>query len=108
MLENESIIAKDKLLEFSIKQAIKVCLDKNILNKFLNDNASEVINMITTEFNLDDAKLIWQEEAFEKGLKQGMIKQINTLKKLNISNDEIIKLVSLDYNVSKDEIKKYL
>ena len=45
-----------------------------------------------------------EQEAFE----QGMIKQIKTLKRLNIKMEEIIKIIKEDYNISEEEIKKYL
>ena len=37
-----------------------------------------------------------------------MIKQIKTLKKFNINEDEIIKAIKEDYNVEEKEIRKYL
>ena len=49
-----------------------------------------------------------EQEAFEQGIKQGMIKQIKTLKRLNIKMEEIIKIIKEDYNISEEEIKKYL
>jgi hypothetical protein len=41
-------------------------LHKNgILEEFLKRNDSEVINMLLTEWNWDDAKEVWQAEAIE-------------------------------------------
>ena len=105
-------IEKSDLLNYCIKIAIKECIDRNILKDFLKQNGSEVINMLYTEFNLEDAKLVWKQEAFEDGMKQGIeqgiVKQINTLKRLNIKIEEIIKIIKEDYNITEEEIKKYL
>ena len=63
-------IEKSDLLEYSIKKAIETCIEKNILNDFLKSNGSEVINMLSVEFNLDVAKEVWKEEAFQRLLLQ--------------------------------------
>ncbi len=50
--------------------------------EYLQENGAEVLNMLLTEWNWDDAKEVWQEEAFEageikgrqSGLKDGEIK----------------------------------
>jgi predicted transposase/invertase (TIGR01784 family) len=39
-------------------------------------HASEVMNMLFTEFNMDDAKEIWFEEGFETGMEKGMEKGV--------------------------------
>ena len=108
MKEYKNNIEKSILLEHCIKLAIKECIEKDILKEFLRQNGSEVINMLYTEFNLEDAKLVWKQEGFEEGRLDGMIKQIKTLKKFNINEDEIIKAIKEDYNVEEKEIKKYL
>jgi len=50
----------------AIKAAIKSCMERGILVYFLEKHASEVLNMLTTEWNWDDAKEVWQEEAREE------------------------------------------
>ncbi len=62
-------------LEDSIKEAINDCIKQNILKEFLENNASEVINMLYTEFDINVAKEVWQEEAKEEGRQEG-IKEI--------------------------------
>ncbi|MCL2260296.1 MAG: hypothetical protein FWC15_02955, partial [Fibromonadales bacterium] len=44
-----------------------------ILRDFLQDNASEVRNMLFTEWNWDTAKRVWQEEAMETGIEKGIV-----------------------------------
>lgn len=109
-------IEKSDLLEYSIKKAIETCIEKNILNDFLKSNGSEVINMLSVEFNLDVAKEVWKEEAFQdgfengikQGIEQGILKQIEMLKGLNFDNSKIITEIQKYYSLSADEIKKFL
>jgi len=60
----------------AIKVAIKSCIERGILVYFLEKHASEVLNMLTTEWNWDDAKEVWQEEAREDGIVIGTEKGI--------------------------------
>jgi hypothetical protein len=61
-------------LEEAMKKAIEYCIGHNILSGFLRKHSSEVFNMLLTEWNIDDAKEIWQEEAREDGIEEGMEK----------------------------------
>jgi len=61
-------------LEQAIRSAINDCISQNILKEFLENNSSEVFNMLYTEFNINDAKEVWQEEAREEGIKEGIEK----------------------------------
>lgn len=45
---------------------------------------------------------------YSKGKLEGMIKQINALKDFNIPYDKIISKIIEDYNVTEDEVRKYL
>jgi hypothetical protein len=59
-------------LEEAMKDAIEYCIEHNILSAFLIKHSTEVINMLLTEWNIDDAKAVWQEEAHEEGMEKGM------------------------------------
>jgi len=50
----------------AITAAIKSCMERGILVYFLKRHGSEVLNMLFTEWNWDDAKEVWQEEAREE------------------------------------------
>ncbi|MHC6202032.1 hypothetical protein ACYULU_02415 [Breznakiellaceae bacterium SP9] len=50
-----------------MKAAIAYCIEHDILKEVLEAYASEVVNMAMTEWNWDDAKEVWQEEAREDG-----------------------------------------
>jgi predicted transposase/invertase (TIGR01784 family) len=55
-------------LEAAMKAAIEYCIEHSILSKFLLEHAPEVMNMLLSEWNWDDAKEVWQEEAREEGI----------------------------------------
>jgi len=59
-------------LEAAVKAAIKYCVEHHILQTFLTNHASEVLNMLTTEFKMADAIEVWKEEGFEDGLEEGL------------------------------------
>jgi predicted transposase/invertase (TIGR01784 family) len=53
-------------LEEAMKGAIESCIEQHILSRVLSENSTEVINMLLTEWNIDEAKEVWQEESREK------------------------------------------
>ena len=59
-------------LDEAMKTAIEYCVEKGILKKFLEKHSSEVVNMLYSEFNLDEAKEVWREEGYEEGMEQGL------------------------------------
>jgi hypothetical protein len=62
---------EDKDREECLQRAVKYCIDHDILKDFLTEHASEVINMLMTEWNWDDARDVWKEEAREEGIAEG-------------------------------------
>ena len=44
---------------------------QGIMTDYIQKHGSEVRNMLFTEFNLDDAKEVWEEEAREEGRIRG-------------------------------------
>jgi predicted transposase/invertase (TIGR01784 family) len=57
--------------KLAFKEAINDCIDHNILREFLELHASEVINMLLTEWKLEDALEVEREEGREEGLEKG-------------------------------------
>jgi len=58
--------------EAAITQAVKDCINRNILKDFLETNSSEVINMLLTDWNMDDALRVREEEGILIGEQRGM------------------------------------
>ena len=48
------------------------------MKEYLESNAAEVKNMLLTEWNMDDAKRVWREEALEEGMEKGMEEGMKT------------------------------
>jgi len=49
-----------------MKKALKYCIDNDILKTFLEKHGSEVFNMLLTEWNTEEAKVVWREEGREE------------------------------------------
>jgi len=62
--------------EEGIKKAIIYCEKHGILREFLKAHALEVLSMLFTEFNLDDAIAVARKESREEGLEEGLEKGI--------------------------------
>lgn len=58
-------------LNDALTEAVKYCIRADILTDFMKTKGSEVVNMLMTEFNIDDAKMVWREEAREEGKEEG-------------------------------------
>jgi hypothetical protein len=65
---------KLKARDEAMKMAVKDCIENNILKDFLQTNATEVINMLMTEWNWDDALAVRKEEGREEG--QNMVLEL--------------------------------
>jgi len=58
-------------LEEAIKAAVKYCQKHDILKEFLELHAGEVLSMLMTEWNMDDALAVRYEEGHEDGIEKG-------------------------------------
>ena len=58
-------------LEEAIKKAVKYCKKYGILKQFLENHSIEVLNMLLTDWNLEDAKKVWYEDGMEDGIEKG-------------------------------------
>ena len=59
-------------LEDALKKTVIYCRDHDILKEFLEHHATEVIGMLTTEWNLEDALAVRFEEGMEIGMERGI------------------------------------
>jgi len=64
--ENE----KSKPKEEAMKAAIKYCIENGIMSEFLEKHSTEVMNMLITEWNTEEAVEVSFEEGQEKGRKE--------------------------------------
>lgn len=68
----------------AITRAIQDCIRTGIFAEFVQKHGSEAVNMLFTQFNLEDAKKIWYEEAFEDGEERGLVTGRSQGKSLNV------------------------
>jgi flagellar biosynthesis/type III secretory pathway protein FliH len=59
-------------LEKALGKAVNWCIDHDILKDFLEENSTEVNNMLFTEWNWDDALEVAREEGIEQGRGEGL------------------------------------
>jgi hypothetical protein len=60
-----------KSLEETIELTVRKCIDEGILREFFESHASEVVNMLFTEFKLDDALQVREQESWQSGFEKG-------------------------------------
>jgi len=58
-------------LNDAIVNAVKTCVNENVMKEFLEKNASEVLNMLFTEFDMDTAIETWKDEGRKEGIAKG-------------------------------------
>ena len=64
-------------LATAITRAINDCINEEILSDFLKAHSSEVINMLTAEWDINVAKKVWWEEAREEEKLETVIRMKN-------------------------------
>jgi hypothetical protein len=62
----------------AIKKAVDYCVKHGILKEFLLNNAGEVVNMLTTEFDINVAERVWKKMAWEEGMERGLAEGMET------------------------------
>ena len=55
----------------SVIKTVKYCIENDILKDFLEKHNSEIINMLLTDWNMEDAIAVAREEGMEDGLEKG-------------------------------------
>jgi predicted transposase/invertase (TIGR01784 family) len=66
--------------EKALEKTVRWCIRHGYLRDFLKIHGSEVVNMLMTEWNWDDAKEVWQEEARQEGSQQEKLEIARKLK----------------------------
>ena len=103
----------------TIKETIRICIERDILKDYLQQHEKEVITMLECLFdqetvfnNFINTKIYEAENrGIEKGIVQGrqeasilsIQKTSNRLNMLGISKDEIVGIISEDYGLSRTE-----
>lgn len=64
-------MAQRKSRDDAIARAMDDSVKQGIMTEFIEEHGLEVRNMLFTEFNLEDAREVWEEEAREDGRAEG-------------------------------------
>jgi plasmid maintenance system antidote protein VapI len=100
--------------EEALKQAVVYCREHDILREFLENHGTEVMNMLITEWNWDEALAVRFNEGWEGGLEKGMEKGIekgreeiarSALAK-GMSPDAVSEIIGLDVETIKKLIRR--
>ena len=93
---------KNNPLEEAIKLAVKYCVDNDILKEFLLENATEVVGMLATEFDMDIALKVAREDALEEGIEKGIEKGMQK----GIEKFQNYVLDHMEQGLSQEEVKE--
>ena len=93
-------------LEEAIRKAIKYCRENDILKEFLEKNATEVINMLLTEWNWDDALAVRYEEGKEDGREEGLEKGREKVARNALAEGVSIEIVKKITGFDDESIRK--
>jgi len=58
-------------LKEAVRKTVQYCKKHDILKELMEKHAKEIMSMLTTEWNWDTAKKVWQDEAREEGREEG-------------------------------------
>jgi hypothetical protein len=64
-------LADGLVLEEAIQDAIEYGINHDIMKEFLEQNGTEVANMLLSGWNMDEALIVSKEEGFEDGFEAG-------------------------------------
>jgi predicted transposase/invertase (TIGR01784 family) len=87
----------------AITQAVTECVNENVLADFLKQNSSEVLNMLTQEWDWDTAFAVRYEEGFERGAEQRAIEAARRMLNDNLPIEQIAKFTQL----SPDKLRTF-
>ena len=80
----------------AMKLAVRYCREHDILKEFLETNATEVINMLLTEWKMEDALAVRYEEGWEGGREERDIEIVKNALAKGLSVDIISAITALD------------
>ncbi|MDR3166656.1 MAG: Rpn family recombination-promoting nuclease/putative transposase [Treponema sp.] len=91
----------DEEKEEAMTLAVRWCIAHNVLKPFLEFHGSEVVNMLMTEWKLEDALIVEREEGREKGLEEGRFEVAKNALKEGLPLEVIQKITGLDLETLK-------
>ena len=81
-------VQEGKTFDEAVEDAVVYCIRNNIMKEFLELHGSEVSNMLLSEWNMDEALEVTQEEAFADGVEYGLERGIEQGMNLGVAQGE--------------------
>jgi len=82
----------------AMTRAINDCIREEILSDFLKTHSSEVLNMLTAEWDINVARRVWEQEAREEEKLETVIEMKNE----GLSDDVIARVTKLPIERIRD------
>ena len=86
----------------ALEKAVKECIKDNVLKEFLEIYGSDVINMLSMEFNLDDALRVRHNDGIMDGMEKKAEKVAEKLLKRGMSIEDVAE----DTELSIEQVKQ--
>ena len=81
-------VQEGRTFDEAVEDAVVYCIRNNIMKEFLELHGSEVSNMLLSEWNMDEALEVTQEEAFADGVEYGLERGIEQGMELGVAQGE--------------------
>jgi len=85
----------------AMKKTVRYCREHDILREFLEQNGTEVMNMLMTEWKMEDALEVRFEEGMEKGMEKGKEEIARNALSEGFSIEIVQKITGLDMETIK-------
>jgi len=90
----------------ALEKAVKECIKDNVLKEFLEIYGGDVINMLSMEFNLDDAQRVWKKDGIMEGEQKKAEKIAEKLLKNGMPKEFVVENTELTMEQVKEIAKK--
>lgn len=95
-------------LSEAIACTIEECVANGIMAGFIRENGSEAVNMLFTQFNMDDSLEVRYEEGIEKGIEKSIDVLIQICQEMGLSREEVLFKIKQKYEFSDEKAEEYL
>lgn len=85
----------------AIQKTIDICIDKGVLSEYLRSRKKEVISIMKSLFDQEEVNKVYDLELEIRGA-------IRAYRKTGMSDDDIVKNITGDYNVSEQYVRDLL
>lgn len=99
---------EDRNQDEAIIEAINDCLATGIMSDFLAKHGTEAVNMLFTQFNMDDALAVRFEEGVEEGLEKGQHKNMADLISKKLAKGKPLDQIAEELETDIDTIRQII